>query len=211
MSTVKTPAKKIAGNTKTEVIIGKASAELSKGLSALSNAVEKVNSLNDIVEQQTLKVTNLDNQIEELEQRKANIMAQNEIEIENHFASKTAERVGKYLSDNNLISIDSDKYDAEKKEAEDLRIDFNKKLQSGIAAATVSLNKEHENALKVKELEYSSKEASNIAKITQLEEKVTFLQDQIHTYKSELASARELTKQVAEAGKIDNINVGTNK
>ena len=101
--------KKTTGTPKTETIIGTAASKLSKAVSDAKSVLEQVTGLEAIVEENTLKVTDLQQRIENLSTEYSQKKAEQEFELDLSYKTDKKEFAEKYLQEENLVAIPQEK------------------------------------------------------------------------------------------------------
>ncbi len=204
----KAPAKKGVGNKTTEIIVGAAASKLEYAVKGIQSAVIEVANLENKVGDYTLKIVNLEDQIGGLKQDLDNQKAQNKLELEISFKSDRASFVDIWLQENKFVTISQVELDKMKTDLNNATQNLKANIQEAVSAATSSMKSTHENEKKVLDLEYKTKEANNLAKIEQLESKVTFLSEQCEMWKDALEAERRAGIERSKYGAINTLNVG---
>ena len=167
--------KVVKGNKTTEIIIGSAAAKLAQATTNLKQAVEAAGGIIAIVDDSTLKVTNLEMQIADLELEFKQKKAKMAFDLDLEFNKDKDEYVSKYVGSKGLVIVTNDEFSKTQTELTKLKGDLQSEINSKVHAATGALTKEHNNAIMIKDLQHANKEADNNAKINQLMEQNKFL------------------------------------
>jgi len=207
--TTKTP--KAKGNKTTEAIIGSAALKLGSAVKSLTDAFKAAEGLEQLVEEGTLKVTNLESNIAELQNKLKQDKANASFELE--LAYKTDEKAfaDKYLVDNGLKAVAESEWNNLNSQLKNVQETFDKRVSEETHKAIGAITKDHKNEMTIKEMEYRNKEAENLAAINQLKDKVAFLEDQVESWKAALDAERQAGVERAKASAIGTLNVGASK
>lgn len=202
---------KLKGNKTTETIIGTAANKLAQGLKGLDDTVKAAKEIENIIEEGTLKVTNLEDQIVEvklkLEQDKKNA----KFDLDLAFKQDQEEQATKYLNSRGLITKTQEEWDKVINDYNNLKTDFDVKVGSEVGKARGMSDSKHSSEIQILNLEHRNKETENTAIINQLREQNKFLTEQVASWKSALESERTAGIERAKASSIGTLNVGTNK
>lgn len=196
------------GNKTTELIIGTASTKLTAAINGFQSAVETVNKLPEVVQEYTLKVTDLEDKIGGLEQDFKNKTAQNKIDIEQQYQADKLEFVGKWLKDNGVTTIDSQKLTDMETTISTNAATLEASVKQAEARATAIANSTATQNLKIQQLEHEKKEAANQAEIAQLKAQNAFLEKQCAGWEKALDAERAAATERAKYGAINTLNVG---
>lgn len=199
--TKKKPA--VVGNRTTEIIIGTAATKLGQATKNITEALQAADG--------TLKVVNLESQIEELKITLAQEKKNSAIDLELAFKAKEDEMVNKYLENRKLAVIESSVLAKTIQEHNTLKTEFNQSVVTEVNKATAVLRKDHQNDITVLNLQHQNKEAGNNAEITQLKAQNAFLVEQVNSWKIALEAERAASVERSKSSSIGTLNVGTNK
>jgi hypothetical protein len=203
------PVKKASkGNKTTELIIGTASTKLVSAINGFQGAVETINKLPEVVQEYTLKVTDLEDKIGGLEQDYKNKVAQHKIEIEQQYQADKETFVNKWLQENGVTTVDSTKLKEMEATISGNATALEAAVKAAEARATSIANSNSQNALKIATLEHEKKEASNLAEIAQLKQQNTFLEKQCANWEAALTEERKAATERSKYGAINTLNVG---
>lgn len=198
---------KVVGNRTTEGIIGAGAAKLNVALVALNAVVKELSNIDSVVEENTLKVVGLESTIAELEQQKKNAITQNKIEIGQQYAADEQYFIDAYLKNAGLITIKPSEVDALRKDLDNTRSSIDEQVKKEVNAQVGAIRAQYINEAKMGALEHSTKEAQNLARISQLENRAAFLEEQVTSWKGALEAERQAGVQRAQASSIGAINV----
>lgn len=208
VTNAKTSSKK--GNKNTEVIVGSAAIKLEAAVKSLLGAVQEVSSLDDKAAECTLKVSDLQDQIGGLQNQLANQKAQNEFELDLQYKADKRLFSEIWLNENNMTSIPSSDLQDLKNRLSKATMEVSQAVNSAVGAATTNLNNKHESELKMKDLEYKTSEATNLATISQLKAEVAIWKEQATSWQKALDSERSAGVERSKAGAIGTLNLGGN-
>lgn len=201
----------VVGNKTTETIIGTAATKLAQATKSILEAVTAADGINKLIEEGTLKVVNLESQIEELKITLAQEKKNSAIDLELAFKAKEDEMVNKYLESRKMAIIESSVLAKTISEHNSLKSEFDQKVFVEVAKSNAILRKDHENSLQILNLQHQNKEAANNAEITQLKAQNAFLTEQVNSWKAALEAERAASVERSKASSIQTLNVGTTK
>lgn len=184
----KAPAKKAVGNKTTEVIIGTASTKLIAAVAGLGAAVEAANKLPEVIQDYTLRVTDLEDKIGGLDQEFKNKVAQNQIEIKQAFERDRETFVSGWLQSKGLTTISATEVSELRDAVENATTNQETAVKNAEARAIGIEKSNSANALKIANLEHEKKEADNLATIKQQQQQITFLETQMKNLQTLLDS-----------------------
>ena len=211
MSTVSnktTAARKVVGNKTTEILIGSSVAKLQMAVKGIHEAAELAKGLGTLVDEGTLKVTNLEQEIADLQQDLINKKAQARIELEQQFKQDQAELAQSYLDRQGKMAIDADDYNNLREQLANLKANKDKEIAAEVGKAKGMMEANYANQKKIYELEATTKEAEKTAQIKQLEQQVVFLNKQVADWQQAVASERAAGIERSKHGAVGTINVG---
>lgn len=195
---------KPVGNKSTEMILGSASQKLNTGLKSLQEVVGQLASMDALIEEKTLKLSNMDNEIADLNVRKQQEIENDKFEIELAYKQNSRDFVNQFLTANQLELISRD-------ELSDLKraiAERDQTIKAEVAKEVAIRTKQMEADFKIKELQLENTQATVKADLDQKNQQIRYLEDNIKRLSDEITAQRELTKNIAEAGKVGSINVG---
>lgn len=199
------------GTPKTEVIMGTAASKLAAGMKALNETVIELGTMTEKIEENALIIANQEAEIASKEQELKNKIAQDKIELQQAYDSNRKTFVEQWLREKNFIMMDQlalTKLEQELLAAQDGNEEEKKKE---IAIITNSMKSAHANELKTKELEFKATQAESNAKLTQMAEKIKFMEEQVASYRKQLDEEREARVKVAQASTIQQTFTGSGK
>lgn len=204
-------AKKQIGNKTTEIIVGAAAVKLTSAVKALNEACDEVNKLEQKSQDCILKVTDLEDKIGGLETDLMNKTNQNKIELKQAYETDRKSFVAKYCQENNLVCVVSTEYSQLEQNLKEATTNMQNEINKSVGAATSNLKKEHENAMKIAQLEHEKKEAANLAEINQLKAQNAFLSQQIADTRKLLETQMSNETERSKYGQIGTLNVNGNE
>lgn len=212
MSTAKkgaeAPAKKAVGNKNTEILLGKAAVGIATSYKGLQTFMNEFANLENRIPECTLEISNLEDQIGGLKNELENSKNQNKLELELQFKADRASFANVYLAENNLVSISKAELDKLRTDLMKATTEQDKAVNAAVGAVTAKLTAEAKAATTIAEMQHKTNEATNLAKIAQMEDKIIFLTEQVEMWKGALDSEREAGVKRAQASSIQNLNVG---
>jgi hypothetical protein len=207
-TTAKTAVVKKATTT-TELTLGKSAIKLEAGIKALADASSELKDLVDQSVELTLKIAQQEGELEALKNNFAEELRSGKVELQNALKEDARTLVTKVLNDNGMEAVDSQDYKALKEAYEALKRDFNKEKEAAIGAALGAKQKEFEAAKALYESNAKANEADTKAKVTTLEDKVDFLEQQNQSLLAQLKEAGDNAVKIAQASSVGTINLGT--
>lgn len=201
------PVKKATNAT--EVILGKSALKLETGLTAILAAVTELRQLQESSDDLTLKIAQQESDLEALKANFAEQLRSGKVELDNQLKEDAKAFVNKVLAENDMEAVNSEELEALKKAYNDLKNDFVKQLTAEVTAGVKAATSGFEAAKNLYIAEQAAKEADNKAKVSNLEDKVEFLQGQVDSLLEQLKEAGDNAVKIAQAGSIQNVNLGT--
>ncbi len=199
------------GTTKTEIFIGSAQAKLSAAVAAAKTSIEELGKLDASLEEKVLQHQNVEAQILEAKQNLDNALAQNKVTIELDFKANQSQFVKGVLEAQGLTTIEATELAALNAKLAQLKTDFDTEVRSAIGKERGMMEASYKAQERTLQLEYSTKEAQNLARITSLEERITFLSQQCADWQKALDAERSAGVQRAQASAIGSVNVTSGK
>lgn len=201
------PTKKVAGTKNTEVMLGKAAAGIAASYKGLQTFMNEFANIEQRIPECTLEISNLEDQIGGLKTELENTKNQNKLELELQFKADKASFVTTYLMENNLVSISKTELDKLKTDLMKATTEQDKAVAAAVAANTNSLTAKFNSEKAIAEMQHKTNEATNLAKIEQMEDKITFLGEQVELWKGALDDERKAGVERAKAGAIGTLNL----
>jgi hypothetical protein len=107
------------------------------------------------------------------------------------------------------MAVNTEEYQSILKQLEDLKNGVADTIKAEVNKAVAIEKANSANALKIAQLEHEKKEASNVSEISHLKSEVATYKAQAEIFKNQLDEQRKATVEVAKAGQIGTMNVGT--
>lgn len=203
----KAPAKK--ATQQTELVLGRAAGKLEMGLKSLDEAKTALSELANQSTDLTLQIAQKEEQLEDLKVELEEGKRQNKVTLELDFMENRKKVVTETLADEGMLAINKEEYDTLKKAYDLLKSEFNTQVSKEVAAGVKAATANFDAAKSLYIAEQAAKEADNKAKVSNLEDKVSFLQDQVDSLLEQLKEAGDNAVKIAQAGSIQNVNLGT--
>jgi hypothetical protein len=206
-----TEARKVApkkGTKTTELIIGAAANKLSTAVLQMNTAIGEVTKLQQLAQDNTIIIVDLEDKIGALKQELENQMAQNKLNLELAFKSNKALFAAEWMSENNLASISTFELHNLKVDLENATSKMEDTVKREVGIITSRMKSEHENEKKVLMLEHEKKEANNLAELNQLRTQVTMWKEQADMWQKALDAERQAGIERAKASSIGTLNIG---
>jgi hypothetical protein len=190
------------GTQKSEVILGTASVKLGTGVKALEEMVVTISKLPEQIADNLLVISDQENKIAEQSLELKNSIAQNKIELAQAYERDRATYVSSWLQENKKVAIDQDELEELKEELNQAERATDAAVKKEAAIVANSLTTKHNAELREKALEFTAKEAQNVAALTQKDDKIKFLEEQCAAWKKALENEQEAGIKRAQAGAI---------
>jgi predicted nucleic acid-binding Zn-ribbon protein len=199
------------GNKNTEVIVGSAAIKLESAVKSILGAAQEVSNLDNRAAECTLKVSDLEDKIGSLESELKNQKAQNKFELDLQFKADKKSFVDVWMNENNMVYLPSIDLEDLKTKLSEATQEVNQTVSKAVNAATGALNKSHESDLKIRGLEYTTKEATNIATIDQLRSEVAIWKQQAEQWQKALDSERAARIETSKNSTVSQTFTGGGK
>jgi hypothetical protein len=204
MATKATTTKRTAT---TELVLGQAAQQIAKAVTELNAATKTVSELASQTEALTLQVANKEEAIAALEVEYAERKRQADVDLDLSMKANTERVVSTYLATSGKIAISSNEYNSLQKELSDVKSNTENTIKTQVDAITATQKAQYENDIRFLQSENKAIAAENASKIGVLEEKNTFLQDQVTKLYLQLDAERAAGIERAKAGSVGSINV----
>ena len=191
----------------TELVLGQAAQQIAKAVTELNAATKTVSELASQTEALTLQVANKEEAIAALEVEYAERKRQGDVDLDLSMKANTERVVSHYLATSGKIAISSNEYNTLQNELSDVKSNTAKTIANEVAAITTTQKAQYENDIRFLQSENKAIAAENASKIGVLEEKNTFLQDQVTKLYLQLDAERAAGIERAKAGSVGSINV----
>lgn len=204
----KTPRRNV-GTTVTEKVIGTA---LSKFNSAVKNFNEigaMVDKLEQSFQDQSIKAEEMEQKLSELSEKYKTQLATNKIELELAAKADLKGIVDSYLKDNELTTINAVELTVLKSKLQDFEQNFDSKVDDAANTKIAAKISEISSQIKVNDAQHKADIAASNSLIESLKEQCENLKDQAALWQKEAHESRLTTIEIAKAGKVGEINVGT--
>jgi hypothetical protein len=198
------------GTPGTETIVGAAASALKAGLNKFTEAVESVSKLDQMIEERTLKIAQLDASIVEKKEEMDRELASKKFETDLAFKTNVEEFGKKFMTDRNLATITNSDLSQIQGQLAQTKRDFDQEVAKQVASQVSEAKKTLEHQFQIKELESQSSQAQMKAQLDQKQSQIVFLESQLTTLREELKAQRELTQEVAKSSSIGTLNLGGN-
>lgn len=208
MST-KTIVKASKGNKNTEVILGSAALKIESAVKALLGATDEVSKIEARASECTLEVTNLEDQIGGLKQQLANDKNQNKLELELQYKADQRAFSEAWLRENSYSHLPTSELNDLKNRLSKATQEVDQTVSKAVGAVTGTMKAQHEAELKMKELEYKTNEATNIATLNQLRGEVAMWKQQAEQWQKALDSERQARIETSKNSAVTQ-NFGSN-
>lgn len=163
------------------------------------NAIKelKAKTLSEIQLEIKTKRDELNDLQKDYENKKKDLQIKLDQELKEYGYEKAIEIIG----ESGEIGVDEDEYNELKESIEKLKEEHNSEMEEKLNQEKLEGKKQLSQALKNKDLEHKAEIATLTATVQQLTKERETFETTFENLKSEIAAQRELTKQVAEAGK----------
>lgn len=192
----------------TELVLGQAAQNITRGLNELKSAWDNVNKLGTLGEELTLLVSNKEEAIKALDVEFAEKKRKLAVELDLSFKADTNRVVEEYLKSTGKVAVSASELDSLQKELNLVKNNAEAETKKQVADATTALKNQYENDIKLLHSENKAVAAENASKNKFLESQVKALQEQVETLYGQLNSERNAGIERAKASSIGNLNVG---
>lgn len=199
---------KVTTTAKTEVTLGKAAQSLEQSAKRMEEGLSVLEDFKLQLSDLDLQIATKESRLEELEVQLKQKVDANRVELALTLKEDEASAVTSILSKGGMIAVPVDELERVKKEAYELKANFDKEVKAEVAKAEAVINRNAKHAADLADKDFIAKEAENKAKITNLEDKVQFLLKANYDLTTKLDKALEANVSIAEASKGSNINLG---
>lgn len=199
--------KKPVGNTTTEVLIGSAASKLETAVKSLLSSIDSITDMERKSEQLTLLIVNKEQQIEELDSIYKQKEDTKKYELDLFSKQYPEQLLESYLNNTNQVVLSKRAYN----ELVSTSKEFDTKLKQEMGSLEGVLTERFNNELKTNVLMNEKTNAELAAKLQQKDSEISLYQHTISRLEQEIKDARELTRSVAESGKIGSINLAGGK
>lgn len=207
MSETISAKKKPVGNTTTEVLIGSAASKLETAVKSLLSSIDSITDMERKSEQLTLLIVNKEQQIEELDSIYKQKEDTKKYELDLFSKQYPEQLLESYLNNTNQVVLSKRAYN----ELVSTSKEFDTKLKQEMGSLEGVLTERFNNELKTNVLMNEKTNAELAAKLQQKDSEISLYQHTISRLEQEIKDARELTRSVAESGKIGSINLAGGK
>jgi hypothetical protein len=192
-----------------ESVAGAAALSLTRSLLELKTGLTQFEALSSKLEELGLQIAQKEDRIRELSTEFVEKERQLNVNLQIQLKENSKLAVLEILQSEGLISVDKIKQDALLAQVFDLHSTFEDrvKAEKGKAEGIASAN--YTNREKLLTAEHATKEANNLARISQLEQQVAFLKEQSTKWEVALGEERKASVDRAKAASVGTINVGT--
>jgi len=199
---------KSVGNKTTEIVIGAAYLKLQAASKSLQEGVKQSEELVKIVEENTLKVTNLEDKIgaltTEYEEKRKKIT----FDLDLDYRSDKEKFVRNYVTENSLVLVKKEEYEDLNKKISDLSQGSQKAVNEALSSQKSQLEKDHKAEISILNSSFSAKEAENKATIESLKNQLAAALQSVEDWKKALDQERLAGIERAKASSIGTLNVG---
>lgn len=202
-------AKKPTGTPKTETIIGTAATKLSSAVKSAKEALESVTGLEAVITENTLKVTDLENKIASLNTEYDQRNAKLAFDMDLQYKTNQKEFANQYLQEQGLIAVPVETFEKTKNELENLKKDFDSKVSAEVGKANAIKDSQMKSEKALMESEYKAKEATNLARIENLEAQLSFANEQVTMWQTALNEERKAGVERAKAASVGAVNISS--
>lgn len=191
------------GTQKSEAILGTAVVKLNNGLKSFYEMVAEVNTLGSKVEDNLLVISDQETKIAEQALELKNTIAQNKIELAQAYERNQESFVNEWLVLNDKVAIDGTELDKLRVELANAIKGNDDEAKKQVAIVSNSMKSAHEAAIREKELTFKAQEAENRAQLSQKDEKIKFLEQQVEHWREALSDERDASVARAQASSIN--------
>jgi len=195
-------------STTTELVLGAAAQNITRGLVELKSAFDNVNKLGSLGEELTLLVSNKEEAIKALDIEFSEKKRKLAVELDLSFKADTNRVVNEYLKETGKVTVSATELSSLQAELATVKNNAEAETKKQVLSATNALKAQYENDIKLLHSENKAVAVENTAKIGALTDKNNFLVKQVETLYEQLNSERTAGTERAKAGSIGSINMG---
>jgi hypothetical protein len=193
----------------TDVVISSAAAALIKATASIQEAFKSLDGLNETAETLTRDIAAKKAEIESLNEQYQTKARQAEVDFNLKLQEKKSETINAYLKSVGQEAVESSVYKALQTELTAVKQERDAEIKKAVATEQHRLIKEYaaDKSLLISQNETAT--AKQLAQIESLTERNGALNNEIAKLFKEIEAQRTLTAEVAKAGSVGSINVGT--
>jgi hypothetical protein len=193
----------------TDAVISSAAAALVKATANIQEAFKSVDGLNETAETLTRDIAAKKAEVAGLDEQYQVKARQAEVDFNLKLQEKKSETINAYLKSVGQEAVESSAYKALQSELAAVKQERDAEIKKAVAIEVSRLNREYsaERSLLISQNETAT--AKQLAQIESLTERNGALSNEIAKLFKEIEAQRTLTAEVAKAGSVGSINVGT--
>lgn len=193
----------------TDVVISSAAAALVKATANIKEAFNSVDSLTETAETLTRDIASKKAEVASLDEQYQTKARQAEVDFNLKLQETKEKTVNEYLKSVGKEAVESAAYRALQTELEKVKQERDAEIKKAVAIENSRLTREYaaEKNLLISQNETAT--AKQLAQIESLTERNGALNNEIAKLFKEIEAQRTLTAEVAKAGSVGSINVGT--
>jgi hypothetical protein len=191
----------------TDAVLGQGAASLTKAVTEIKNAFQAIAGLEQQAEELSLQVASRTEQIEALTLDFQERERQAALDLDLKLKSNAERVVNEELTKTGKIAVKRDDYNAISTELTTIKNDLEKTVTAAEGKAVAMAKAKFEGEKSLLEANFKAQEASNIATISSLQEKVTFLETQLGKWEAALDAERKAGVERAKASAVGSVNV----
>jgi len=192
-----------------EGVVGAAAISLNKSLAEFKLGFVQLESLAGKLEELGLQIAQKEDRIKELSTDYVEKERQLNVNLHLKIKENAKATILEILTAEGLVTVDKDKLAALNAQVFELQTTFDDKIKAEKGKMEGILTAQFNNKEKLIVAEHNTKEANNLAIITQLQQQVTFLKEQSSKWEVALGDERKASIERAKAASVGTINVGS--
>lgn len=193
----------------TDVVISSAAAALIKATASIQEAFKSLDGLNETAETLTRDIAAKKAEIESLNEQYQTKARQAEVDFNLKLQEKKSETINAYLKSVGQEAVESSVYKALQTELTAVKQERDAEIKKAVAIENGRLTREHTANTNLLISQNETATAKQLAQIESLAERNAALNNEIAKLFREIEAQRALTAEVAKAGSVGSINVGT--
>ncbi|MCA2593992.1 MAG: hypothetical protein IM526_02375 [Microcystis sp. M38BS1] len=193
----------------TDVVISSAAAALVKATANIQEAFKSVDSLTETAENLTRDIANKRAEIEGLTEVYQTKYRQSEVDFNLKLAENKDVTVNEYLKSVGKEAIESAAYKALQTELVAVKQERDAEVKKAVTIENSRLTRDFASEKALLQSQFETSTAKQLAQIESLTERNGALSHEIAKLFREIEAQRNLTAEVAKAGSVGSINVGT--
>jgi len=193
----------------TDAVISSAAAALVKATASIQEAFKSVDGLNETAEILTRDIAAKKAEVAGLDEQYQTKARQAEVDFNLKLQEKKSETINTYLKSIGQEAVDSAAYKALQTDLAKSISERDTEVKKAVAIENSRLTRDYNSEKALLQSQFETASAKQLAQIESLTERNGALNNEITKLFKEIEAQRALTAEVAKAGSVGSINVGT--